>query len=268
MLSPEAYRKHYFTTVQQDMRDIASPLRQYGITHFARSCVHADKNVEILTSDVKVSTIFFDMKCYEHLFNGNVRQYVDGALLWSDLTDDNETILDFLNAIESNVKISNGITIVKKHKESVEFYYFGSDKKVGMNSFYFNNMDLLISFIAYFNDVGGPLLKRTFEERIFAPSSDDKSALVSRDFQKQLSVQWGGLREYFDHLSDFYQLTAREKACAIYLAQGKRAKDIAERLALSARTVEKYINNLRYKTNSDTLCSAVVKLFGGNSLIN
>lgn len=54
---------------------------------------------------------------------------------------------------------------------------------------------------------------------------------------------------YIDNQHEKYNLTEREAECLFYLLRGKSARDIGERLKISPRTVESYIENIKMKFN-------------------
>lgn len=63
-----------------------------------------------------------------------------------------------------------------------------------------------------------------------------------------------GMEKYLEQVS---LLTSRERECLDLLLQGKTAKETASRLALSSRTVEFYLNNIKRKLK----CSNKGELF-------
>lgn len=75
------------------------------------------------------------------------------------------------------------------------------------------------------------------------------SAMSNR---QQFKTAWLGnytIETEVDCLSNFSQ---REMECLFYLLRGKSAKEIAKTLAISSRTVETYLENLKFKTNSQS----------------
>jgi len=256
----DVIKKHYFTTAQQDMRNLASPLKQYGITHFAKSSVYGDNHADILTTDVKASNIFYDMHCYKNLFNATIDDYSDSAFLWDDLASTDNSIKDSFKSIANDINIANGITVIKKNNNVVDFYHFATTRKIHhMNSFYLNNIDLLDSYILYFNDTAKNLLKASYENRIYLPNAGDKSIAISEHFKKHTASRIRSDNNLF-HLARFYNISDRELECAMQIANGNRSKEIAIELNISIRTVEKHLLALRKKTGSKSLCQAIIKL--------
>lgn len=61
------------------------------------------------------------------------------------------------------------------------------------------------------------------------------------------------------HLAEIISLSKREKECLIWLANGLRPPQIAHRLNVGYRTVDKHINNARRKLKATTRDQAVAK---------
>jgi len=60
-----------------------------------------------------------------------------------------------------------------------------------------------------------------------------------------------------DHIDELYPLTAIERECLLRLATGLTQKQIADRLHLSDRSIEKRLTSARHKLNADTTTQAV-----------
>lgn len=56
------------------------------------------------------------------------------------------------------------------------------------------------------------------------------------------------------------ELTERQLQCAEYLLQGKTAREIAELLGLSRRTVEYYLSNIKSKLECKNKAEMILKI--------
>lgn len=65
-------------------------------------------------------------------------------------------------------------------------------------------------------------------------------------------------------LSQRNELSLREKQCVIQLVDGKTDKEIACRLGISFRTVEKHIGNIKAKLHCSNRAQIILKLLGEN----
>lgn len=68
-------------------------------------------------------------------------------------------------------------------------------------------------------------------------------------FDKQYISRHQGCYYFTEDLVDPLKLTKQQHACLFHLLRGKTAKEIANLLSLSKRTVEFYLNNLKIKFN-------------------
>lgn len=58
---------------------------------------------------------------------------------------------------------------------------------------------------------------------------------------------------------EFFNLSKRESLCLFYLIRGKTAKEIAQHLSISQRTVESHIDNIRMKLSCKTKSEIISK---------
>lgn len=73
------------------------------------------------------------------------------------------------------------------------------------------------------------------------------------------ATKYGYIRYYLVDYKGTY-FTPREVECAYILMQGFTAREIAKMMMISHRTVEDYINRLKYKLNACTQVDLISKL--------
>ena len=125
------------------------------------------------------------------------------------------------------------------------------------------------SFIHYLKDTSKDLLKRSYEHRYYYAAQKDHTlvqdkSLFTSDIINRVKLDDTFLKakaasDMFDSLNQ-YKLTSRESTCAIYLRSGLRAKEIAQRMNISPRTVEKHIQSLKDKTQTMNINQLMLKL--------
>ncbi len=254
--------KHFCMRSANAMRQLALPLQKYGITHFALMRLHQNGEGEILNSDPQVAKYFFQNHMYRYLFHGSVNDYVNCVVRWEDAIANLESVSQYIKTLAMNYDIANGIIITKKYDSHVDFYNFATTKnnKLGY-SLYLNCIDVLESFIRYFNDQASDLLSESYLERYYLADATDKSLLtkVTADGLGSLRLECQS-NENNVIMSEFYNLTYRERQCVEQLVSGRACKQIAAALNISPRTIEKFISNIKTKTNSKTLYQAIGKL--------
>ena len=163
----------------------------------------------------------------------------------------------------------NGITLINTSDKSVEFYFFsGPIKSQWLHNFYLNNLDLLEKFVLYFKDAAGKLIRKAEKNRIILPKSsisvkslenplhacNDVSNLRTdflRDinFKEPISVENGSVL-----------LSNREREVAFNILQGKTALEIAEKLIISRKTVERHIENMKRKLHCSNKAELIKRL--------
>lgn len=153
-----------------------------------------------------------------------------------------------------------------EHKDQYEesLTFFASDKSIGMENFYINNINVLEQFRLYFLDKAHDLINKVDKERVVEPWREVDSNIIYFDRPNNQSVildaPMGSEPAKLDFVptipKKFYfqvnnveeYLTKREFECAIQLIQGKNNVDMAKNLFVSPRTIETHLESLRAKT--------------------
>lgn len=155
------------------------------------------------------------------LFEKDSQKYKSGFHMWDHLPCDPHKIYEYARRVHS---VAHGLTIIKQHGEYCDMFLFASKpNNPQINNFYFNQKELFEQFIGDFYSTLAPTLLELTHHKIFVPfhARDDESPLIS--------------------------LSPRQQACALLMAQGLTAKEIAKVLHLSPRTVEEHIDILKTK---------------------
>lgn len=131
-----------------------------------------------------------------------------------------------------------------------------------MSEFYLSNTNLLLRFCNYFHEQASDLLKLADknENLIFLPKTFlqkmDSHNLSIDDFIKETQVK----KHMIDTPRGLVSISKREMQCIQLLNQGSSAREVAEKLFLSKRTIETHINNIKNKLNI-TGKSDLIKFF-------
>lgn len=270
------FKLHPITLFADEMRHLIDPLNDIAkINHFSYEKItsnNGQKEIVFLTTHPAFTQhIFMPNKLYELAYCGDVERYKDGFYLWSFFEDD----LVYKKTFE-NLGMKNGITIVKKEKDFCEFYFFASSEKSPLiNYFFLNNKELFESFTYYFKEKGKYMLQLAEKHKIIMPaSSDDKTVLHAQKYLDTIANKTANMKQ--ELFADFKidtlikkcfgtrlertQLTHREYQCVSYLIHGHNAKQIARKLDVSTRTIEKHFEHLKEKTKTHSVLELVVKL--------
>jgi len=134
--------------------------------------------------------------------------------------------------------VDNGLEIVKKKGEGSIIYGFASScEKPDMVNYYFNHLERLEQFIAEFQDRAKPMIVHAKQNPILIPGHNH---LIKDNIEqpKKITVNTGNLLVNISH---------REIEVLVALYQGLTAKETAQRMNLSHRTVEAYLENIKNK---------------------
>ena len=193
-------------------------------------------------------------------------------------THDNQVFREALaHPAVDQFNISHSLAITKPTKHGCEYYFFaGEHDNQHLMVTYLNNLHFLKNrYIQYVRQFIAPFFNDCLDNSIslielnnssFIDSKDDlfqKSPIFSLNLEPTTSESpkvipgqyyfFGEKRVYF---------TPRETDCLNLMFDGyTSAKRIAKQLDLSHRTVEEYLTNIRFKTDSQTTIELLKSLF-------
>lgn len=248
--------KHFMFNSKPFLQEFLQPLLAFGITHLTIIIMRKNKgqedSIEFMSSDPRIFEPYISEKYYRHLQGGEPDKFIECNVLTKAYTQDNHITGEFSSIQKNQFNIGHGIDLIRKFKDRCEIYYFASTPDNGkIENFYLNNLNLLDSFILNFRENATELLQKSYQNRIYCRSGDDTTVVSSPEWQER----------YLKHQQLFKpQFTKRELDCAYLVKQGFKTKEIASKLGLSPRTVEKYLIHLRDKTHSKNINQLIINL--------
>lgn len=227
-----------------DIAEICSPLNHFDLLHFNYRRTYADGSRALLTNDPNWLTHYYDAGYANHGTFENIDEIQSGYVLWQAL-ENNATFANIFADARNNFNIDNGLTIIKKQFNYVEFFHFGAtrDNHAAVNRC-LENLDGLEKFILYFRDKAAKLLACATETKLHSPI---KPILLDA---KQGDACITHQHRYLFNKTIW--LSRQETFCLFFYLRGKTIKNIAEIMRISARTIEEYINNIKKKTGLNT----------------
>ncbi len=235
------FHRYVITTEASDVRSLIKPLEKFNIIYLLLIRIYPDDSRIALSTHPQASKHFVKQKYYEQGLCGNFESYHSGNTLWSAIHP-----CDFFHDLREFFHIDNGIIITKKNPHYCDMFYFASTpNNQKILNFYLNNMNIFDSFIKSFYADKSDIIKTAEPNLILYPSSHKKDNMLIDSMSFSIDDTTPGFSN-----SPFYQLTKREYQCAFQLCQGNTAKEIARTLAISHRTVEKYVASIIRKTNT------------------
>lgn len=242
-------KNHITFTSARDIFEICKPLNKFGITSFNYIRNYYNGSQVNLSNTPLWLEHFYEQEYYNiGAFENHPKNYENGALLWPSLSGQKV----FYDA-RTYYDIDNGITVVEKHQNCCDFFYFGStSKNTQATNFYINNSDLLKKFILYFRESGKKILKAAEKSRIIRPDllwdkknnkRDTNLNQLREEFLNDIKLEEKVLTESFQGK----RISSKQACCLHYISKGKTAKEIAKLMGISNRTVEAHIAMLKSK---------------------
>ena len=239
--------KHPIFTQAQTLRDICNPLERFNINLFSHVHINNDSEMTCLHNRPGFVANYLS-KNYHHADIHAANQNNFGEfLLWDSLTCTGKSNSMLKDAVDLGHK--QFFTLVEKDSNGMNFYHFATpSSSIGMNQIYLSNIDALKAFIQYFKST-------TKNAKELSAWRDIKLIIEKKHSDIELLVE-DKLILVDDAKKEFYQdisypltvnhhLSKQHQNCLNLLAMGFSAKEIADQLNLSRRTVESYLAHIR-----------------------
>lgn len=263
---PQELVKPYFMTASEKVEALCMPLKKhFGITSFVFLRIYTNGSEIRLSNQPAWLEHFFKQELYKiSNFQAHPDNFCSGFVLWSDLKD-HDAILQEARYFN----IDHGITLCNKQRDYVELCFFGTERgNAGIIPLYLSHLDLLERFTLYFKDRGKQLIaeaeryKICLDKNIRKLDQVKEQALIfsQNGFDRQAFLQDTVVHQLI--LPDHVALTKRELDCIAYLLAGYTAKESAERLFVSKRTIETHWENVKDKLQVATKSELIQKLRG------
>lgn len=267
-------KHHIALTSANDVREICQPLFDLlKLNYFSFSRIYSNEERVRLCTNSTVTENYYKDRWYEcAAFERSPSLYYDGYFLWSHST---ECKLDtFKKHLRESFKIQDIFSVIKTYENYMEVYDFATDNNgVNLGSVCFQQLGIFERFIQYFNIQASSLIHKAIKEKFKLPLEDgiffsnDASGLQldskTKEFHKltqphQLSL----VSEHGETL-----LSERETECLVNVIKGKTAKQIAQLLNISYRTVETHITNIKNKSGYNSINKLVEVALNSKSLV-
>lgn len=239
----EKYRKQ--------IKKLSSPVvESLGIDYVAYQRVTVDGQYSLAINKIDFGEFYIDNKIYE--FDPFIRSpkfSSNGIILLDDMVD--PKYLNYIEKVSKTFDLNVALALVKTTPFDATFLCLASKKRVpNQLSYYLNELPLLQRYYDYFQEEGKGLIQTMNDNPI------NMLDFLGQDFHRlpaQMRVEMGTQkRQQFLQLmnktsSQLLNLTLREKQCLNQLLQGNTAKEAAQNLCLSPRTIEQFLAKLKVK---------------------
>lgn len=254
------YEEHVTFTAVDFIKSLLLALAEIKVTYFTFERTYKDGSHIKLTSCGEWLKHYYTKKLYNYsIFEQNPQLFTDGYMFWKWLK--REPIYSEAAMFD----IGHGITIIQSDVNYCDFYHFGSSCTNYLpEARLLGNLQYLYQFIALFKEKAHKLILEAENERFILPfdfgsnNSDHHDFDVSDGQTNKDSFQNFSVN-LFQNIKRLYigdcgrYLTGKEIRILAHLKRGKKVPDIAQHLAISVRTVETHINNIKDKLNCKTM---------------
>ncbi|MBU0744954.1 MAG: LuxR C-terminal-related transcriptional regulator [Gammaproteobacteria bacterium] len=226
-----------------DVKQICQPLKDKGIVFFAKVRIYNNKDFVAITNGGEWLEHFFEYfnkGKYVLLNYDEINAHSDMNYFVVDNNNKKNPIVPKQQAKVAReiFHYGHGISIASRHEQYIDIYDFiGDTKNPQILNFIFNNVPYLTTFIDDFNKNDFSLLKKDIaypKETLF----ENTSKKVSLKNNIALEIADEKVNQHF---------TPCESLVFKQLMKGQSAKQIADILDISPRTVEQHTNHIKYK---------------------
>lgn len=246
-------RDHILYTAQNDIYALCQPLfKSTSIKYFDYLRYYDDNTAFCLTThpywieQYYLENLHPTLEEYTRATQYNILSHV--LPVPSGVVDHTKFVRNIQLAKSFN--IMHRFYMVKPHKTYFEVVGFGVIENIpDILEFYINQIDRLETFLCYFKENASELITRASSTRITLGHNQNKVDQLHKT--QVFNILCG---------SQTIALTKREADCLYHLLQGHSAKQTAELLCISPRTVESYLDKVRHKTRSHSKLEVISKL--------
>lgn len=219
----------------------------YGLTGFRHIRLYFTGEKFELTTDPDYLEYYISNGYHEiAAWDRSAHDYPEGYFLWDAFKIDNKIYDQIMRDVVNNFNGGRGLTITKKSEFWVDRYDFSTSIYNNSNEFLIKNIDLFEKFIANYNQQAKAILNNAHEQKQIVLFN--KTPLLT-DLDPLLP---SNIIKVFD-TNNNQSLSKRELETIYWLINGKTAHEISILLAISSRTVEKFIISIKNKLKCYTL---------------
>jgi len=251
-----------------DLREICKPLfDETPIDYFGYIRSNSDGTMLHLATNIDWIDHYIDNKYHEKsVFRKPPKMYAGGIILCDNMIEGK--VSEIVNDAICNFNIKNTICLTEKSSDYMEFFQFSSSKSnETILNFYFSIYDVLKMFTFYFKDKAKKLIDYHVQHKILLPRYtiiEKDTEIKNQNLIKKLYQQTN--RFYINNGNENVYLSKRETECVRSCAAGKTAKEISIMLGITKKTVDTYMENIKFKLNC-TKQSQVLNIVMKNGII-
>lgn len=249
MDSWEEVVQKYISAHSDKIRRTTRPLRDhFGICYFTHHRIDAEGNYAVLVDRPDWAEHYVENQLYlADPFHGMPAMYESGICNILNKSTD-----FFIQSCKKVLSADTGVILIEKSEKLVEFYgFFANENTSSLSAIALNHTGLLYSFAAHFKTQFNDVLSQMSSQKISLAKLKGESALASFPISPQLDeaslIAFYSDLGFRDEVKIVQKLTPRERQCLKLLLDGKSAKETANLLGPTRRTIESYFETLKDK---------------------
>lgn len=252
------FKEHPSLRFADDMRELCQPLAKLGIDYFSHIRIDSDNNFYGNSNHPDYFKYYFEHD-FQHVDLHSAKQDIlKRYVLWDDLELHGKA--ENLYHSSRIFQLAYTFSICEQDGSEKNYYNFEAHySKEYIKNFYFQHVDLLERFVAYYkysltmND----RLNRAYQ--MPCPIMPEQNDLIIKVHHPQ-QVEEENIHDFLQSIqrapslqnsNSLQDIPRRELQCAYCLVEGMTAKEMAQVLNISGRTVESYINRLKRRFNAN-----------------
>jgi DNA-binding CsgD family transcriptional regulator len=242
-----------FADYCQDIKSLSSPLKTIGIDYVSFTRVYKTGQRIFFSTEPKIIEFFSEDVHLKRAPRAPNEMRPDNynsnqIIIWSTLPDQS-----FFSNIKHLHIGDHGMHLFDEKKDDYcdSFGFATSRYNESIINSYLSNLGLLRNFMNYFHENSSSMINQAKKENVFLPFNEQKPIITLRSEE---------LEEKFSDKKIKYKFSRRQLECISLLVKGFTAKEIADQLHLSFRTVESYIELMKKKLNCKNKTELVIRL--------
>lgn len=261
MVIEKYFQKHPSMIHAEEIKQLCKPLETLDITTFSHLRVFDNNKLTVQCNNVPFLLNYLNEKYYIADPCVNVQPEstdLGKYIIWDSVNCTGRTAKMLIDSNTFNFK--HVFSIIKKKKEYVDFYHFGTHlSNPIIHQVYINNLEMLDRFIQFFNtETKKSKILSSAYDIILNTNHHYSNIELNQDIFNTKIKRKISSKKYTEFEREY--LTKKEMECAELVLQSKTSKEIARELGLSYRTIEDRIHSLKIKLNAKNKADLIVKL--------
>lgn len=252
--------KHPSIVHARDITDLCRPLHHLDISYFSHVHIDNKNRFSALCSNPDFTEHYIRSKYYNADIHMASMDQFNNFVIWDTIERSGQTEKMGIEALTFG--IDHTFTIIESNEHGKDYYHFSTHLPCkSFNQVYLRNFDLLNQFIAYFKDkVSEEKILSSAYDHVFTIDGNAEGYIIkNEDVFTNLEEKRKGFITSLNSANNFV-FTKRENECLYFTVRGKTAKQIAQILGVSYRTIEEYLSNIKIKMRVSSKAELIEKI--------